>query len=133
MPQPEHSYINCVTPPQRPQTLPLVKILNGNPYVGSLPNRSAAIEEDAEYCIMEPKRSEFTRCYSFDKDERQKSPVTDQCYEDMSVMKKRLSGAKSSSSSSSSLADEDVYTPMTPSHVGSSPIQVSACTLLCVY
>lgn len=135
MPQPEPSYINCGTPPQRPQNLPLVKILNGNPYVGSLPNQRSTwapkVEEDAEYCVMEPPtRSEFTRCYSLEKDERQKSPVTDQCYEDMSTMRtKRLSGTKSSSSSSSSLGDDDAYTQMTPARAGSTPIQVRAFTI----
>jgi len=137
MPQPEHSYINCGSiKPQRPQHLPLVKSISGNPYVGSLPNQqnrwSAVREEDAEYCLMEsvPTRSTSSRCYSFGKDERQTSPVSDQCYEDMSAMQtKRLSGTKSSSSSSSSLGDTDDYTHMTPRHVGSSPIQVCACTL----
>ena len=134
MPQPEPSYINCGTPPPRPQHLPLGKNLNGNPYVGSLAKQpsqwSGATQEDQEYCIMEPPtRSEFTRCYSLEKDVRQRSPVTDQCYEDMSAIKsKRLSGAKSSSSSSSSLADDDTYTHMSPAHVGSSPIQVSVGT-----
>lgn len=140
MPQPEHSYINCGTLPPRPQHLPLVKSLNGNPYVGSLPNQpnrwSPVHEEDAEYCIMEsaPTRSHSSRCYSLGKDERRKSPVNDQCYEDMSAIQtKRLSGTKSSSSSSSSsssLGDNDEYTHMTPRHVGSSPIQVSTRTVV---
>ena len=139
VPQPEHSYINFGSlSQQRPQHLPLVKSLNGNPYVGSLPNqqnRWPAVQGDAEYCLMEsaPTRSTSSRCYSFGKDERQKSPVSDQCYEDMSAMQtKRLSGTKSSSSSSSSLGDNDEYTHMTPRtcNVGSSPIQVCAHTVM---
>ena len=132
MSQPEHSYINCGSlSQQRPQHLPLLNNLNGNPYVGSLPNqqnRWPAVHEDAEYCLMDsvPTRSSSSRCYSFGKDGSQK-PLSDQSYEDMSAIQtKRLSGTKSSSSSSSSLGDNDEYTHMTPRHVGPSPIQVCA-------
>ena len=135
MPQPEHSYINCASLPQRPQYLPLVKPLSGNPYVGSLPSqqiRGPAVHEDPEYCLMGsvPTRSSSSRCYSFGKNECQKSPVSEQNYEDMSAIQtKRLS--KNSSSSSSSLGDNDeIYTHMTPPHVGSSPIQVRAHTAM---
>ena len=135
MSQPEHSYINCGSlSQQRPSHLPLANSLSGNPYVGSLPNQQnrgpAVREEDADYCSMAsvPTRSTSSRCYSFGKGERQQLPVSDQSYEDMSVIQtKRLSGTKSSSSSSSSLGDNDDYTHMTPRNVGSSPIQVCAC------
>ena len=130
MPQPEPSYINA---PPRPQNLPLVRVLNSNPYVGSLPNQPSKRQvepavHDLEYCEMAPTRSEFTRCYSLDKKERPNSQSHDQFYEDMSALKnRRLSGAKSSSSSSSSLGEnEDVYTHMVPGHATSSPLPVSS-------
>jgi len=135
MPQPEHSYINCASLPQRPQFLPLVKPLSGNVgYVGSLPSqqiRGPAVHEDPEYCLMgsAPTRSSSSRCYSFGKNERQNSPVFEQNYEDMSAIQRKKLSKNSSSSSSSSLGDNDEYTHMTP-HVGSSPMQVCAHTAL---
>lgn len=134
VPQPEPSYVNFGVPPTRPQNLPLVKTLAGNPFAGSLPNQqdqwSARLVDDADYCPMEaPTRTEMTRCYSYSKENAPRSRTLDhdQCYEDMSALQtRRYSSGRSNSSSSSSLADnEDMYTPMNPSHHGSSPAQVS--------
>ena len=136
--QPEHSYVNMGVPPPRPKHLPLVKILPESPFAGSLPNQpiqwSTGPADDSDYCPMKPPtRSEMTRCYSLTKEEkpRSRSPGNDQCYEDMSaVQTRRYSGAKSTSSSSSSLADnDDLYMPMVPNHHGSSPLQVSKLNL----
>lgn len=136
MPKPEHSYINYQSQP-RPQNLPLVRILNNNPLVGSLPSQrnmrqSGGAVDDLEYCEMTPTRSQWTRCYSLDKDGSSKPHGNDQFYEDMSaIQSRRLSGAKSSSSSSSSLAEnDDVYTTMTPGHA-SSPMPVSQVKYQC--
>lgn len=127
MPQPEPSYVNYGVTPQRPQNLPLVKTLAGNPFVGSLPNQpnrwSVEPTDDLDYCPMQaPKRTELTRCYSYDREDatRSRAPDNDQCYEDMSALQtRRYSSGKSNSSSSSSLVEnEDVYMPMVPSQVG---------------
>ncbi|XP_022787938.1 GRB2-associated-binding protein 1-like isoform X1 [Stylophora pistillata] len=128
MPQPEHSYINYRSQP-RPQNLPLVRVLNSNPLVGSLPNQpnkyqrqSECAIDDLEYCEMTPTRSQWTRCYSLDKDGTSQPHGNNQFYEDMtSIQSRRFSGAKSSSSSSSSLAEnDDIYTAMSPGHASSS-------------
>ena len=122
---PEHNYMNYgFHPPQRPQHLPLVKTLPGNHYVGAFPNQtdrwSSGPLDDADYLPMQPPtRSETTRCYSFTKEEKPGSRAVDQCYEDMSALQtRRHSGGKSSSSSTSSLADnDDLYMAMGPSQV----------------
>lgn len=122
---PEHNYMNYgFHPPQRPQHLPLVKTLPGNHYVGAFPNQtdrwSSGPVDDADYLPMQPPtRSETTRCYSFTKEPKLGSRAVDQCYEDMSALQtRRYSGGKSSSSSTSSLADnDDLYMAMGPSQV----------------
>lgn len=124
---PEHNYMNYgFHPPQRPQHLPLVKTLPGNHSVGAFPNQtdrwSSGPTDDADYLPMQPPtRSETTRCYSFTKEEKPGSRAVsvDQCYEDMSALQtRRYSGGKSSSSSTSSLADNDeLYMAMAPSQV----------------
>ena len=122
---PEHNYMNYgFHAPQRPQHLPLVKTLPGNHYVGAFPNQtdrwSSGPLDDADYLPMQPPtRSETTRCYSFTKEEKPGSRAVDQCYEDMSALQtRRHSGGKSSSSSTSSLADnDDLYMAMGPSQV----------------
>ena len=114
---PEHNYMNYgFHPPQRPQHLPLVKTLPGN----QTDRWSSGPLDDADYLPMQPPtRSETTRCYSFTKVEKPGSRAVDQCYEDMSALQtRRYSGGKSSSSSTSSLADnDDLYMAMAPSQV----------------
>ena len=134
MPQIEHSYINMGATPPRPQNLPLVKSLAGNPFVGSLSNQqncwSAEPVDDADYCPMQPPtRSEMTRCYSIEERPKSRTTENDQSYEDMSaVQTRRYSSGRSNSSSSSSLADnDDLYMPMAPTQHGASPVQV--CTV----
>lgn len=118
-PKTEPSYVNLDGPRTRTQTLPLVKTLPGNSSGGGFfnPMKECPIdfEDELDYTLMKaPTRSEMTRCYSSCKENCRRASDNQECYEEMTVLPTtRQSGDRRSSSSSSSLADnEELYTPM---------------------